>query len=52
MNKQRLYQTLAAQWDLLQELSAPSSEERTRRIRIGVVLLLLAASRSGVAVEG
>ncbi len=51
MNRQRLYQTLAAQWDLLQELKAPSSEERTKRVRVGVLLLMLAASRSGEWVE-
>jgi hypothetical protein len=45
VNRRKLYQNLALQWDLLQAIPMPSSPERERKIRIGCLLLLLEAMR-------
>lgn len=45
MNRRKLYQSLALQWDLLQALPMPSSVERERKVRIGCLLLVLEAMR-------
>lgn len=45
MNKHKLYQSLALQWDLLDALQAPDSEQRQRKLRLGCLLLVLEAMR-------
>lgn len=46
MNKPRLYQSLALQWDILNAIKAPDSPQKTRKIQIGCLLLFLENMRS------
>ena len=46
MNRRKLYQNLALQWDILDALQAPDSAARQRKVRIGCLLLVLYCSGS------